>query len=64
MEDLSPIKSLGIAALIIVPMTVMGCSNSLTGVDANSGQDVIHQSEPATSTNGDAAENLPPGDDV
>ena len=64
MEDLSPIKSLGIAALIIVPMTVMGCSNSLTGVDANSGQDVIHQSSPTMSNSGDSGENLPPGDDI
>ena len=60
--DLSPIKSFGIAALIIVPMTVMGCSNSLTGVDADSGQDVIHQSDPVMS-NGDSGENLPPPGD-
>lgn len=64
MDTLSPIKSLAIAALVIVPMSLMGCSNSLTGVNAPGDQDVIHADQPAMgTTSGDSAENLPPPGD-
>lgn len=65
MESFSPVKVIGIAALILVPMTFMGCSNSLTGVDAPADQEVINSSSPTMSTSGgESGENLPPNGDT